>query len=356
MKYVLAACLIACCLAPFASFAQTPEQRGYIIATDTVPADGKTPASHAIQKLIDDNPNRTIFFPDGIYRIDKPIRTPADPNKSVSLLLSDFAVFQAEWDWDHTGAMVQLGGIFPYNSISMPGSNYSFTGGIIDGSNVADGISIDSGRETVIRNVSIKHTRIGITIKHGANNGSSDADITGVNIVGNGAEDSIGVLIIGYDNTLTNMRIANVVTGVEIRSAGNCLRNIHPLFTGDWRFFEKSQGFYNHGDNNWFDFCYSDNFATAFHNGENAAGVFHNCFCFWYSPTGKSHTVFRCDGAFNAQVSNLRVGFNGAEDSQAVHRILQCSKDGGTGFFSHLTFDKNLLNNDDDKYLSFMEK
>ena len=52
-------------------------------------------------------------------------------------------------------------------------------------------------------------------IKKGANNLSSDADITGVNIVGNGTTDSIGVLIEGFDNTLTNMRIANVFICID---------------------------------------------------------------------------------------------------------------------------------------------
>ena len=58
---------------------------GYIIATDYVPADGKTDVSDALQKLIDNNPNRTIFFPDGIYLLSKPILTPAHPERSVSL-------------------------------------------------------------------------------------------------------------------------------------------------------------------------------------------------------------------------------------------------------------------------------
>ena len=38
-------------------------------------------------------------------------------------------------------------------------------GGIIDRASVADGISIDGGRETAVRNVSIKHTGIGLHIK-----------------------------------------------------------------------------------------------------------------------------------------------------------------------------------------------
>ena len=71
------------------------ENRGYIIVTDTIPADGSRDVSDELQKLIDENPNRTIFFPDGIYRLNKPICTPAHPERSVDLQLSNYAVLQA---------------------------------------------------------------------------------------------------------------------------------------------------------------------------------------------------------------------------------------------------------------------
>ena len=125
--------------------------------------------------------------------------------------------------------MIRLGGKDPANNISTPGSNYYLKGGVIDGRGIAKGISIDSGRETAIRQTSIKNTTIGIHIKHGANSGSSDSDISDTNITGNCKPGCIGVLVEGYDNTLTNMRIGGVHIGVLLRSAGNSLRNIHPL-------------------------------------------------------------------------------------------------------------------------------
>ena len=66
------------------------------VLADAVPRDGVTDASDAIQALIDANPNRTLFFPDGVYRLTRPVCTPADPAKSVSLRLGDFAVFRAD--------------------------------------------------------------------------------------------------------------------------------------------------------------------------------------------------------------------------------------------------------------------
>jgi len=287
------------------------EQRmGYLIATDHFPADGITDISSALQALIDANPNRTIFFPDGTYLLTKPVLTPADPHKSVDLILSNFAILRAADDWNDTEAMVRLGAKDKANDIYTPGSNYSLTGGIIDGNGKAKAISIDGGRETCIRNCRIKNALIGIHIKHGANNGSSDSDITGVNITGTGDVDSIGVLIEGYDNTLTNMRIANVFTGVDIRSGGNMLRNIHPLYIirpSSHDQYEKSVGF-RVGENmaNWLDYCYSDQFATGYHVHKGA--ILQNCFCWWYSGKETSHVALRSDLPFTGMVNTLVIG------------------------------------------------
>ena len=58
---------------------KSAKDKGYVIVTDYLKADGKKDVSAAIQKIIDSNPNRTLYFPDGIYLISKPISTPADP-------------------------------------------------------------------------------------------------------------------------------------------------------------------------------------------------------------------------------------------------------------------------------------
>ena len=52
-----------------------------LVITDYIENDGKSSVSAAIQKVIDENPNRTIYFPDGTYVLSEPIITPADPKK-----------------------------------------------------------------------------------------------------------------------------------------------------------------------------------------------------------------------------------------------------------------------------------
>ena len=187
----------------------------YVVVTDYVQPNTGEDVSDALQELIFANPNRTIFFPDGEYLLSKPICTPANPVNAVSLKLATFAKLKAMDSWTEKEAVVRMGAAEPYNSIYIPGSNYYFEGGIIDGNGKANGISVDSGRETAIHHVSIKNTEIGIHIKWGANNRSSDSDIFNVNIVGNHSKTSIGVFLEGHDNTLTNMRIAGVHVGIQ---------------------------------------------------------------------------------------------------------------------------------------------
>ncbi len=316
-------------------------RKAMILVTDHLPADGTTDVSDALQALIDENPNRTLYFPDGTYLISKPILTPADPKRSVALRFDNFATLKAAPDWDSDEAMLRLGASHPANDIRTPGSNYSLVGGIFDGSGVAKGISIDGGRETMIRDVSMKQVQVGLHIKWGANSASSDCDILNVNIVGNGKPDSIGVLLEGYDNTLTNMRIADVHIGLDIRSAGNSLRNLHPLYTCDYTDYQNSCGFYDHTGSNWYSFCYSDHFGNGFRFADGVTSILDSCFCMWYTNRGEYQTAILADGKFNSIFKNYKIGFH--KDSTA-NKILSVAEDGGTGLLDRLLFNLPLVN------------
>ena len=323
---------------------------GYVVVTDYVKANTGKDVSDALQKVIDSNPNKTIYFPDGEYLLSKPILTPADPEKSVSLKLSNYAKLKAADNWMSDEAMVRLGASHPKNDINTPGSNYFFEGGIIDGSNIANGISIDGGRETAIRNLSIKRTVVGLTIKCGANNGSSDCDIDTVNIVGNGTPESIGVVVDGADNTFTNMRIANFQTGVKITGAGNFLKNIHPLFIyqEDSDFNHKGGveyaeciGFDDQSGGNWYDICYPDNYATGFRMLTKTVSTYNNCYCYWYSSKGGFETAFESEGQFNSIITASKVDFRDDTDNA----FLKVGEAGGTGVLANPMFKPELCAN-----------
>ena len=329
---------------------------GYVVVTDYVKANTGKDVSDEIQKIIDENPMRTIYFPDGEYILAKPVCTSAKPENAVSLHLSNFAILKASDDWSHEEAMIRLGAAEPFNTIYVDGSNYYFYGGIVDGNMIASGIAIESGRETSIRNVSIKHTVIGIHIKRGANNGSSDADIETVHIVGNNKKNSVGVLIEGCDNTLTNMRIAAVQTGVVLKTGGNFLRNIHPLFIFGYEYaqddiaYEDSVAFHDYSSTNWYDYCYSDQMATGFRISGGSKGIFMNCFIMWYSPRDNKEVGFQCDGDFNASVTNVKIHFRGDTTNNSV--LTMPENAGGEGFIENPVINEDLIN--DKTYKKFV--
>ncbi len=348
VSFILAVIIAFSALSVSAFAAENP--KNYIVVTDTVDVNSGADVSDEIQKIIDENPNRTIYFPDGEYQVSKPVLTPADPRKSVSLELSDFAVIKAVGDWQKGEAVVQLGGKDPFNDTSTNGSNYAIDGGIIDGNGMANGISINSGRETAIRNVSIKHTVVGIHIMHGANSGSADADITGVNIIGTGGTDSTGILVEGFDNTITNVRIGYVFTGVHLKVSGNMLRNVHPLYYSDYTDYQNSCGFLDESGNNWYDYCYSDQFAIGFRTTGNGSGTYNNCFCFWYSPQQDKHTAFKADKGFNSILTNFKADFVTDEPENVV---LSVGEFGGTGIIDNLSVNKELVS--DCSYMFYEE-
>lgn len=335
----------------------TPYHAGGVVSVaDFMLTDGTTDVADRIQRVIDEHPNRTIWFPDGTYLISKPICTPADPKRSVDLRLSNYAVLKAAPGWTNTEAMVRLGGIHPANNIRLVGSCYSFTGGVIDGSGVAKGISIDSGRETKVRDVSMKFVSLGLHIKHGANNNSSDCDISDVNIVGNKKPGSIGVLIDACDNTLANMRIADMQIGVKLTrpAGGNLMRNLHPLYTSPMDQYDGSAGFVDDAFNNSYDRCYSDHFSTGFLFGRTAGNtVMDACIVFWYAPTkGRRHTAVKCVGRFLAQVENMQIGFRGSE---AVNTVLEVGEKGGGGYLRDPRINIGLVRKDDTVYKDYLQ-
>lgn len=141
---------------------------------------------------------------------------------------------------------------------------------------------------------------------------------------------SFGVLVEGFDNTLQSMRIANVVRGMVIIGGGTTLRDIHPLFTGDWKHYDKSVGFDISAKDVFADYCYSDQFATGFRFGEGAGGVFDKSFCFWYrSEKGMKHVAFESVGKFEAHMNDPTVWFMKPEGRNA---LLKVGKPGGSGF------------------------
>lgn len=321
-------------------------QLGYVVITDYVKANTGKDVSDEIQKVIDDNPRRTIYFPDGEYIISKPILTGGSYKTAVSLELANFAIIKASSDWNSDEAMIRLGGKDRAWDIFPTGTNNFICGGVLDGSGLAKGLSIDSGREYSIRNVSIKYVTLGLHVKYNSEYGSNDSDIFNVNIVGTGLKGSIGLLIEGFDNTFTNMRIANFEIGVKLTGAGNFMRNLHPLFIyGDKIDYVDSIGFYDVSGGNWYDICYPDNFATGFRMLGKTMSTYNNCYCYWYSITGGVEVGFMSEGKFNSIIKGSRVDLR----AETQNAYLKVAESGGSGTVENPIFNVDNCPNEDYK-------
>ena len=218
---------------------------GFIVVTDYLEPNTGEDLSAKIQELIDKYPRKTIFFPDGVYTIARPIKTSSNPQKAVSLHLSSFAIIKASNSWKgRTEHMIQLGAIDETFTISQTGSNYYMYGGIIDGNRKANGIILEGGRETSVRQISIKNVIQGLKIAYNEVYGSNDCDFEAIDIEGCYLPGSVGVHVDGLDNTLTDIRISGFEIGMQLTRAGNLMHNIHAVYKrGERMDYNNSIGF-----------------------------------------------------------------------------------------------------------------
>lgn len=285
----------------------------YVVVTDYITANTGEDVAPFVQQLIDENPNKMIIFPDGVYTFASPVCTSAAGKTSNSILLSDGAVIKASDDFkgkSGNNSLFALGGARSANDIVSEGSYYTLQGGTLDGNGKADGVLILSGRESVVRNMCIKNVRVGITVDEGANNGSSDCDFEDLVIIGNGENNSFGVKVIGYDNTFSNIRIYNMHTGFHCGSGGNLIKSIYVYNDTDVHTWAASNVGIHLASSNWISECHVENAAKAYSFGAGCA--LWNSTAKWSSNIWKNQTAF----AFNGQkltMSGCRVEFLNGE-------------------------------------------
>ena len=329
------------------------EDAGYVMVTDYLKPDTGEDVSDAIQQLIDDNPNRTLYFPDGVYMLSKPITTSADPAKTVSFKLSNFAHFKAMDSWEtRSEPLFKLGATDMTDEFASVAYHYSLEGGIFDGSDKADAIWVMGAGNVSIRYSSIKNTVVGIHVKAtDEDHNGPTVDVHTVNIVGSGTEDSYGVILDTNDNTLTNMRIASNLIAIKLTGSDNFLRNLHPLFIfesalNNEAVYRKSVSFYDVGKQNFYDNCYNDQFATGFYFGKDTASVLDCCFNYWYSPNYGIHNSYVCEGQFNC-IIRYSSSDTGHADKGTECNFLLVGEAGGKGTIDTVYFNPNKVSEND---------
>ena len=312
----------------------------YIVVTDFIKADTGEDLYDNLQMLINKNPGRTLYFPDGEYLISHPLETSSKAVNSTSFYFSSGAILRAHDDWKNDGmkrALICLGSLEKENNIRTPGSNFYVMGGILDGKGRADGISVDNGRETLIKNVVIVNVRYGIHIKEGVNNGSSDTDIDDVTIIGNGTPNSYGIVTVGLDNTISNARIYNTKVGLQLSSGcfvANCtVENTAKL--------ADAIGFICSGTGDaWYSNCTAIDCDVAFDIG-STKGFYKQCNAYWPSAIGTQYVAFR-SGTLRSAIIGCTADF---PESEAPCMFLSAGE--GSGKVVSPIFDKTAVTGDD---------
>ena len=315
---------------------------GYVLVSDYVTPNTGKDVTDAIQKLIDDNPNRTLYFPDGLYLISKPLTTSSDPDKTVSFKLSNFAQLKAMDGWTRGEPMLKLGATGKAGEKGDVGNCFVVEGGIFNAANVADAIWVMNGGSVSIRYSAIKCAVVGIHVKANENGEDPVVDVNTVNITGSGTLDSSGVILETDDNTLSNMRIASNQVCIKVLGNNNILRNLHPLyiFRQDLNVaetYKDSIAFYDGGTCNFYDNCYNDQFSTGFYLAKGNRSVFDCCFNYWYDEGYDYHNGFVCEGQFNATIRQNDAEFDiNAEGIEC--NFLLVGESGGTGIIDAVAY------------------
>ncbi len=318
---------------------------GYVVVTDYVTPNQGNDLADALQKVFDmkRSINSVIYFPEGEYIISKPLKTSANGLSSICIKLSPNAVIKAIDDWDESqGAMIQLGERNKINNVDIIGSNYYIEGGIIDGSGRADGVAINGGRETSIRNLAIINTYTGL---HWNKIGQVvDSDAENITIIGNGKVGSVGLHVKGSDSTFTNMRISNVQIGVWMQGPAHILRNIQVTYVPNDILdsnYDASYGFLSAEHRCWYDTCTSEGFATAFSLSQKG-DTLASCVASWKKAygTGKQVAIAATTGRYTGVVRSVAAYFSGPKE-KCEYLV---APRGGTGVIYDPMFDENAVN------------
>ncbi len=310
----------------------------FIVVTDFVKANTGADLYGNLQTLIEKNPGRTLFFPDGEYVISSTLKTTSEPTQSTSFYFSSGAILKAADKWEGGAApLIGLGAIKKVNTIMTPGSNFYVIGGVFDGNGKADGIAINAGRETLIKDVLIVNTRYGIHIPNGTNGDSSDADIDDVTIIGNGKSNSVGIYIVGLDNTVTDARISNV--GVGIRNPnGVFVANCTVEDTANLPF---TIGFETSGGDTWMSNCVAIDCDTAFSFG-SPKGIVKQCSAVW-TTASENQVAFKYSGTLRSCIISCSAKFF----EGSGNKMFLSANTGGSGYVVSPVFDKSMVSAND---------
>ncbi len=307
---------------------EVPDTKAYVSVKANITEGADNTAE--IQKLIDENPGRTLYFADGTYTVSKSLQL----LKKTSFELADYAIIKAADSWSEGDAIIKIVG----DDTDASG----ILGGTIDGNGKARGIEIVSGRDSTITDVTVKNMIVGIIL------GGEDARtvVENTDIVGMG-DTSVGIEIAGNNNELDIVQIDNCKVAVKVTGKNNDLRSVHVTYRGNSL---DSVGFAEYADSNHYDFCYAESFATGFFMSESSKNSEYGSCLVWWSTDIAKQVGFAAEGKFNSVIRTSRVNFESAEADSAY---LTVGEEGGVGLVLWPIV-KNLANIDDNTFKSYL--
>ena len=306
--------------------------------------DGVHDDTDSIKNTILNNPNKTIFFPDGIYLISSTIILNPANDKSVSLSFSKNAIIKASDNFPKNAYMfgIQLIGTYNYYSnnaiIRIDGMQCDCNGCnfLINGINTNDRAYPIELSNCNVHNIGSR----GIFIQTGYNSNSSDSLIHDCVFLGTDLKGSTGILVAGADNKFTNVRLHGFRRGMVFDRGGQICINVHTLHHGtfDLDYVNDSIGFYcRNGSLNEFTNCFSDSHASGWVFDVDSPSTLTGCICFWWNDlTANTYAIRIKSGvSFNSKVNNLVVAVSGNAGDRRI--MGKTGTGGGNGKIIGLT-------------------
>lgn len=322
-----------------------------------VKGDNSTDETALIQSIIDTFPNKTIFFPKGIYILSSHIDTPANNNKAVCLKLDDYAVIKASDTYSDADTMIVMGGkdyddYHYYDNFN----SFGIEGGTIDCNTITGGVTAKNCTRPYIKNMTIRRVGTnGILLTAGANNGSLDANVQDCNVICSNNTTAFAVNINSSDNTIQNVHTFSGKYGFYFEMAGgNHVVDTHALAVGrDYTSLSDAQDmcayyFKSGGGNyNYFDRPYSDGYATAFYFDGNHTNYIRDAYVYYWNEEGDTnqHTAVQFSSTMSGRIDGIHCRF----PSTGTNTVLKIANTTTvTGWMKELTIHNTANLNDPD--------
>ena len=257
---------------------------------------GQLPSGKAINKCIQENQGKAIKLSPGLYYIEEPIITPYYTDKQVNI---DFngSIFYTDKSLQYVLGI----GFYNYGDDMPNKDDYSkktcyaiFQNLVIYAPNSEVGILTKNKYwYPRLKNISIFNTKIGVKVgESDPGNWSSDLYAENIFIQCKDYKDTttVGMILYGNDNKISNCRVYNGYKGMVINSGGNVFDNIHVYLYGHFN-DRNTTGFssvypnlvaiQDNGDNNSYNSVCTDSYSTHYKiTTENYKGVFSKCFLY----------------------------------------------------------------------------